>query len=525
VSAVRAQSASATTTPFARIGADELFVGDCREVVPLVVQPESIDAIVTDPPYDLKTGSGRGFMGKAWDGTGVAFDVRTWEVAFDALKPGGHLVAFGGTRTAHRMTCAIEDAGFEIRDTLAWLYGSGFPKSLDVSKAIDRVVPRLEMFRPFAAHYAERRRAEGLTHSQICAAGEFFGEHNHGGASVNWERGHNVPTPAQWAVLQPLLGLSDEWASLIERVEAEREHLGTSVGTARPGIPTLGGRTTRREFAITGAATDAARQWEGWGTALKPCHEPIILARKPLSGTVAANVLEHGTGALNIDGCRVGVGDEVTARPPLSTREHEGYRRPWNDDLAARAACEKRRDAAHDRRQQLGRWPGNVVLGCACEEEHEPGCAVRLLDEQSGTRTSGKAHVLRRGATTGRGMGYGSSAAGDATGALYGDTGGASRFFYAAKASRSERTHGGCVNNPHPTVKPLALIRWLCRLITPAGGRVLDPFAGSGTTWPACMAEGFSFTGVELLPEHAEIIYGRAREHAGPLFAAAGGGA
>jgi hypothetical protein len=386
VSAARAQSASATTTPFARIGADELFVGDCREVVPLVVQPESIDAIVTDPPYDLKTGSGRGFMGKAWDGTGVAFDVRTWEVAFDALKPGGHLVAFGGTRTAHRMTCAIEDAGFEIRDTLAWLYGSGFPKSLDVSKAIDRVVPRLEMFRPFAAHYAERRRAEGLTHSQICAAGEFFGEHNHGGASVNWERGHNVPTPAQWAVLQPLLGLSDEWASLIERVEAEREHLGTSVGTARPGIPTLGGRTTRREFAITGAATDAARQWEGWGTALKPCHEPIILARKPLSGTVAANVLEHGTGALNIDGCRVGVGDEVTARPPLSTREHEGYRRPWNDDLAARAACEKRRDAAHDRRQQLGRWPGNVVLGCACEEEHEPGCAVRLLDEQSGTR-------------------------------------------------------------------------------------------------------------------------------------------
>src|SRR5699024_2772277 len=271
--------------------------------------PESVDAIVTDPPYGL------GFMGKKWDGLPPSLE---WaEACYRVLKPGGHIAAFGGTRTWRRLAVAIEDAGFEMRDSLAWLYGSGFPKSMNVGKAIDKAAPRADMFVEFAAHYGARRKAAGLNHRQVCEAGRFYGEHNKGGASVNWEKGYGVPTPAQWDTLAPLLGLSSEWLPLIERVEAEREVVGTKkAGIATPGDVdrhTVGG-SKAVEVDVTAPATPEAAQWDGWGTALKPAFEPIVLARKPLAEkTVARNVLAYGTGAINVDACRIAT-DEDTGR-------------------------------------------------------------------------------------------------------------------------------------------------------------------------------------------------------------------
>jgi hypothetical protein len=223
------------------IGPHTIHHGDSRDV--LAAMPDnSVDSVVCDPPYalvsivkrfgganaapasgnDAYARASAGFMGQSWDTGEVAFATEFWAQVLRVLKPGGHVVAFSGTRTYHRLAVAIEDSGFEIRDQLAWVYGSGFPKSHDVSKAIDKVHERLGMFGPFAAHYAERRKVSGLTHNAICEAGKFYAEHNHGGASTNWEKGNNVPTKDQWGILQPLLGLSDDWLPLIERVEAER---------------------------------------------------------------------------------------------------------------------------------------------------------------------------------------------------------------------------------------------------------------------------------------------------------------
>jgi site-specific DNA-methyltransferase (adenine-specific) len=369
----------------------------------------SVDAVVTDPPYDF------GFMGKAWDKTGVAFEPDTWREALRVLKPGGHLLAFGGTRTFHRMTCAIEDAGFEIRDCLSWLYGSGFPKSLDVSTAIDK---RLGVERP------------------VVAEEEQYG--------------------AKFKLTQQLIdngGFNDPM------------------------------RTT---FTRTGPATPEAAHWTGWGTALKPGWEPIILARKPVAGAIAINVLAHGTGGLNINACRTG----------------------------------------------SDRWPANVAL----DDE-----AAAMLDRQTGNLTSGRNAVRRQVGSFLEHGGLGK--AGDVQ-TTYGDFGGASRFFYVAKASRAER-QAGCdalptrsgadavgrepgtagtrspragagrtaseLRNHHPTVKPVALMRWLVRLVTPPGGTVLDPFMGSGTTGCACALEGFGFMGIEQETEYIEIARERIR--------------
>src|SRR6478735_6748232 len=192
--------------------------GDCLELM-AEMEPNGVDAIVTDPPYELS------FMGKKWDGTGIAFDPATWEACLRVLKPGGHLVAFGGTRTSHRMICAIEDAGFEIRDSLVWLYGSGFPKSLDVSKAIDKMAPRRGMFDAFADHFKDCRIRSGLSQKDIA---QHFPSKTGGttGCVWNWENGANVPTPDQWGTLKRLINLSDEWLPLIERIEAERDVIG-----------------------------------------------------------------------------------------------------------------------------------------------------------------------------------------------------------------------------------------------------------------------------------------------------------
>lgn len=436
--------------------------GDCREQM-AAMDAESIDAVVCDPPYGLE------FMGKEWDrlgavnesaedspgwragtgGTGKpdanngipfggagqrirygksAASMQSWhqswaEEAYRVLKPGGYLLAFGGTRTFHRLAVAIEDAGFEIRDCLSWMYGSGFPKSLDVSKAMDKAT------------------------GAVKTTEDLFGE--------------------------PI--------------------------------------------------TDLAKQWQGWGTALKPSWEPVVMARKPLAEkTVAANVERYGTGAINVDGCRIS-----------HTPGHEGTwgaksKNPGTSKYGGNSYHSSITETSTERHSQ-GRWPANTVM------DRE---AAKMLDEQSGVRKS----ASNRTATTGSHFSSGNELAASRTvyagGAPYaGDTGGASRFFYTAKASRSERNAGlegmverrkkiaviqtpGVANdgdwedgkqlsssmaNHHPTVKPISLMRWLVRMVTPPGGVVLDPFLGSGTTGCAAAIEGFDFIGIEQDAEYVEI--------------------
>lgn len=421
-----------------------ITTGDCRDVM-AEMEPASVEAVVTDPPYGLE------FMGKGWDhGVPGAF---VWTQVSRVLKPGGHLLAFGGTRTFHRLTCAIEDAGFEIRDCLMWLYGTGFPKSLNVSKGIDKHGgARVGWFGPWLRKERERR---GLTQKALA---QHFPSKTGGltGCVANWELGLNMPRPEQFNLLCEVLGLS--FARL---EEAERDVVGqrsTGIGTGGGSTPVIG--DGNRD--VTVPATPDAKRWAGWGTALKPAWEPIVLARKPLTGTVAQNVLEHGCGALNVDGCRVESG---------GTHPHAS-----------------------------GRWPANLVLDEA---------AAGMLDEQAGVRTSGKApdagfvrHSDKHRAT------YAAFAGNrEEPTVLYGDSGGAPRFFYTAKASTAERDGA-----THPTVKPVALMRWLVRLVTPPGGTVLDPFMGSGSTAIACHHEGFGFLGIELSPEYVAMAERRIGE-------------
>ena len=465
-----------------------IYHGDCLEVL-RALPDASVDAVVTDPPYGLE------FMGKEWDSFapertkyhgeradtsknikddkskpssrhGVSYSMQRptfrrcqtcgkrefsgspcvcsdpiwsyeqpagtptrmaafqkwaelWAVeCLRVLKPGGHLLAFGGTRTWHRLACAIEDAGFEVRDSIAWMYGSGFPKSLDVSKALDK------------AAGAERQ----------------------------------------------VVGLDSAW---LARNPPRQKPAGTEYD---------GGWSDGEKGAtVTAPATDAARQWSGWGTALKPAHEPIVVARKPLVGTVSANVLEHGTGALNIDACRIGT-EVVTSsgQTGMNKRRFSHGTRPV--DYGKGHA---------EPRQHTGRWPANVVL----DEDQ-----AAELDQQSGNvKTAG---IYKRGSVGKTGgpaaididrQGY--------TSALYSDSGGASRFFYVAKAPARERPKVD--GTAHPTVKPLTLMRWLCRLVTPPNGVILEPFAGSGTTVEAALLEGFRVVAIEREADYLPLIQAR----------------
>lgn len=427
--------------------------GDCLAVMP-TLDAESVDAIVCDPPYALtsgkkggsgvaslnvaspagrsRIGTGGGFMGKQWDSSLPT--VEMWVEALRVARPGAHLVAFGGTRTFHRLTCAIEDAGWEIRDCLSWLYGSGFPKSHDVSKALDKD----------AGHW--RGRAGAVTIEQQAAKGR----------------------------------------------EYERSHKGDPV---------------------TAAAAAAA----GWGTALKPAWEPIILARKPLIGTVAANWTEHGTGALNIDACRIACEPFTFARgaTALGRMNDDGWK-PIEQS---------------GENHPNGRWPANVVLD---------EVAAELLDEQTGPLTSNSGEPFNRNSDKFRAT-FSAFAGRREEDGFYGDTGGASRFFYTSKASTAERNEGvrgialkqrderrdpdlpggnnprnrgaKAVANSHPTVKPLDLMRWLCKLVTPPGGLILDPFTGSGSTGCAAVREGFRFIGIEREAEYVAIAEARIAHH------------
>jgi len=390
----------------------EILRGDCLAVLK-TLPDSSFDSIVTDPPYELA------FMGKAWDASGIANSVEMWREALRVLKPGGHLLAFSGSRTYHRMTCAIEDAGFEIRDQIMWVYGSGFPKSLDVSKAIDKAAgAEREVIGPGINSAAKARHA---------------------------------------AKAKPGNGVT---------------YFSAPEGTM-----------------LTAPATDAARQWDGWGTALKPAHEPICVARKPLIGTVAANVLAHGTGALNIDGCRV-EGCERTEYGLSNSMRSAGntYGEP---------------SASADFDSNKGRWPANLIHDGSDEvlaafPESKDGVAVQR-------NRDGEVHNEI----------YGKYKKPPAEDQGYGGSGSNARFFYCAKASKSDRGPG----NTHPTVKPLALMRYLLRLVTPPGGRSLDIFAGSGSTIVAGLQEGFVMTGIELTPEYADIAETRAQfEYLGDLL-------
>jgi site-specific DNA-methyltransferase (adenine-specific) len=382
----------------------QLHHGDCLEV--LRSMPDcSVDSIVTDPPYGLS------FMGKKWDYDVPSVDV--WVECLRVLKPGGHLLAFAGTRTQHRMAVRIEDAGFEIRDMIAWVYGSGFPKSLDVSKAIDkRDAAEEQQARRY--RFTEWVRSTGITSKQIDeATGTNMGGHYTTAASQP-----AIITREHLEACRHLLGEVPEWVEKeadIRSVEsknfAEREVVGKRVGvdTTKQSIACAVSaqgleQSTKHEFNITAPSTDAAKQWQGWGTALKPALEPITVARKPLVGTVAENVLQHGTGAINVDGGRV-----------------EG-----------------------------GRWPANFIHDGSEE-------ATDLLKDSA-------------------------------------------RFFYCAKASKADRGE-----NHHPTVKPTDLMRYLCRLVTPPNGIVLDPFNGSGSTGCAAVLEGFQYIGIEREAEYIAI--------------------
>lgn len=373
----------------------KLYLGNCLDHLEFMPD-NSVDSIVTDPPYGLS------FMGKKWDYDVPSVEI--WAECLRVLKPGGHLLSFAGTRTQHRMACNIEDAGFEIRDMIAWVYGSGFPKS------------------------------------------------------------HNLKN-----------------------------------------------------------------DWEGWGTALKPALEPITVARKPFKGTIAANVQAHGTGGLNIDGCRVG--DEVVSthsrgangafpkRPGETSAEESGRKQDQREGL--------------DHSERNGRWPANLI------HDGSDKVLAAFPYTASGKAAAGghrrTAENMEKGSTVyGGGRGIAGTSSTDEAGTLYGDSGSAARFFYCAKASRKDRNEGmqdpgpqfqhgttlrkvenTCTTgNNHPTVKPTDLMAYLCRLVTPPGGIVLDPFMGSGSTGKAAIREGFQFVGIEMDPEYLAIAEARIKHEA-----------
>ena len=393
-------------TPYYDHGGITIYRGDCREIM-AALPAASVDHILTDPPYGLE------FMGKGWD-RGVP-GAEFWEAALRVAKPGAMLMAFGGTRTHHRLMCAIEDAGWEIRDCLMWLYGSGFPKSLDISKAIDKAAGAAECRTFRCKNPADRPGNNGTG---------VLGE---------------TPT--------------------------------TGNGWRKPRRPDK-----------TNPATDAAKLWDGWGTALKPAWEPIILAMKPCDGTFANNALKHGVAGLNVDGGRVrsnGPVQSAAGAPGFGNDRDDGY-----------AQGEGR---VYENTK--GRWPANLILdevaGAILDEDHGPTSVTGRRTQRSKSRwVSAESPLPGQGTTNRKLTEYAGSPSNP------------SRFFYCAKASRKERGEG----NTHPTVKPLALMRYLLTLLsTPTGGVVLDPFTGSGSTLVAARQLGRKAIGIEIEEKYCEI--------------------
>ena len=379
-----------------RIPSYQIHLGNNLDILKSIPD-ESIDSIVTDPPYEIA------FMGKGWDNTGAAYNQELWAECLRVLKAGGHLIAFGATRTIHRTTCAIEDAGFEIRDMISWLYFSGFPKSLNIAKAIDSTLLN------GGSHSTKLRKTE-LEY----------------GTNSYQHKGRN----------NGILG---------DVVEYERKEIETQ--------------------------TEEAKEFEGWGTALKPAQEPAILARKPLAeSSIARQVLKTKTGGLNIDACRFGYGDECWVGPDEKIRDprrKDGSLSTGTGISVQLPEMTYCNSFAH----HLGRWPANIYQ-CAKPSRAERDAGLEHL------------HTIGGGS-----------------------------YEFSRDVTLQDNSPNGRqqpqVKNFHPTVKPLKLMRWLCRLITPPSGTVLDPFAGSGTTLAAAILEGFDVIGFELTAEYMPIIEGR----------------
>jgi DNA modification methylase len=421
----------------------KILHSDCISALKKMKQ-NSIDSVVTDPPYEL------GFMGKSWDATQIAFSVEMWVEVLRVLKPGGHLLAFSHTRTYHRMVVAIEDAGFEIRDQIMWVYGSGFPKSHNIGKNIEKI------------------NVGGIKNLK----------------KIGVKKGIKVETGTQ----------------------------GYSYSKEYVAGKSMGGKQINGDIPVYEINND----WEGWGTALKPAHEPIVLARKPLVGTVANNVLTWGVGGLNIDGSRIATNENLNGGAYAKS------------GIARDDGWGMQRAGAGEYEQPQGRFPANFI--------HDGSDEVVELFPDTGKSTGGRIGKKSMGDVTN--VPAGEFQAGDPG---YGDSGSAARFFYCAKTSKRDRNEGldgfeakknskmyrtanntsetiskgferfdtAPQSNNHPTVKPTSLMRYLVRLITPPHGTVLDPFMGSGSTGKACMYENFNFVGIDMIEEYVEISKAR----------------
>ena len=464
-----------------------LIVNDCLEAM-RGMEENSIDAIVTDPPYGI------GFMNSQWD---AAVPGEDWaRECLRVLKPGGHLIAFAATRTIHRLTVAVEDAGFEIRDQIAHIQFQGFPKSLDCSKSIDRQRYGRDQVLTVTRWIAESRDRAGVTNKQI---DEAFGFDGMAGHWTSQQSQPAVPTIEQIPRLLEVLKIEEPPAEIGRLIwdlngpkgqpgEAwfRREVMGEREKRESWGQAFVGGRDYEQtQISITAPATPDAQRFAGYGTALKPAFEPAVLARKPLSGTVAANCLEWGTGGLNIDGCRYAYGDPAWPGPGDAVTGYPAG--PGGNTFTVGGVPDGTRSKPWSA-PELGRWPANIY---ACPKpsrsEREQGC-----EELPGKRRE------------------------DVTGRKAGSAG--------QNHARSGMTRTGDTGNYHPTVKPIQLMRWLVRLVSPPAldglpPVVLDPFLGSGTTGIAAMAEGVRFIGIERNPEYMDIAQARIVDSVGRMFA------
>jgi DNA modification methylase len=424
----------------------KLLLGDCLDKLK-ELEDNSIDSIVTDPPYGLS------FMGKKWD-----YDVpkkKIWKECMRVLKPGGYLLAFAGSRTYHRMAIRIENAGFEIRDQMMWIYGSGFPKSMDISKQIDKkggtIGKNIVLLKQKLIELADKCGKTRKNIDMECGfrATNYLTLPKEGKKPDPWVS--ILPSDEKWYKIKEVLGIGNEFDDIF--TSSKREVIGIQTKARSENssftMPTMGDETEYKSWDITTPATDEAKNWEGWGTALKPAHEPIVMARKPFSGTVADNVIEWGTGGINVDGSRIPTDETITNH--IRSAESAVSKGKYGDS--------SEQETHQTEGQKLGRFPANIIF----DEE-----AGKLLDEQYE---------------------------------------GVSRFFYCPKTSKAERNEG--TNNNHPTVKPTDLMLYLIRLVTPKDGTTLDPFMGSGSTGKAAVRGGFDFIGIEREDEYFQIAESR----------------
>ena len=480
----------------------KLLLGDCLDKLK-ELDDNSIDSIVTDPPYGLS------FMGKKWD-----YDVPSQEIfeeCLRVLKPGGHLLSFAGSRTYHRMAVRIEDAGFEIRDQIMWIYGSGFPKSHNIGKAVDKIGGNNITW--FGEWLKNWRTENNIPQSKIA---KLFPSKTGGltGCVSNWELGKNIPTIEEYNKIVETFNLPFKTLEELEREVIGKKNSGCFNNEEDR-------HTIGASKSVEVDITKGSSPYEGWGTALKPAHEPIVMARKPFKGSVAQNVLEWGTGGINIDESRIRTDEVITTHARNSKSEHFGQI--------------QNHGTYQSKGQVLGRFPANIIF----DEE-----AGKILDEQSGiSKSSGGSGELSKGALGKNVYGkYENNILASNAGGL-GDIGGASRFFYCPKTSKTDRNEGldafevkqtvggggGIGNyqddvnsasgkfgsekapskNNHPTVKPTDLMLYLIRMVTPKSGTILDPFMGSGSTGKAAVRGGFDFVGIEREQDYKNIAEAR----------------